>query len=45
MSQLNDVRNNLHKALLTLPDTLYMAININYGNDKDKGDNDDYVNP
>ena len=39
------VGRNSHKALLTVPDTLYMAINISCGHDGDKGDNDCYAGP
>lgn len=36
------VGNNSHKALLTVPDTLYMSINTSYGDDDDKGNDNDY---
>lgn len=39
------IGNNSRKALLTVPDTLYVATNISHGDDEDKGDNDDYAGP
>lgn len=39
------VRDMSHKALLTVPDALYTAINTSYGDDGDKDDNEDYAGP
>lgn len=42
MTRDSGVRDVSHKALLTVPDTLYTAINTSYGDD---GDNEDYAGP
>lgn len=39
------VENNIHKALLMVPDALYMVINISYGGDDDQGDDGNYIGP
>lgn len=39
------VGSDSHKALLTVPATLYLAITISCGRDEDKGDNDRYAGP